>query len=87
VSSPSSDLLIADSATTWFGSVSGSLRMLRQRIRNVRAADLQEWMAEQRFSVPPDPTKTAAIPEHRGERSEQSDSAGCASSKAQTRAY
>src|SRR5829696_8699070 len=28
--------------------------------RDVRAADLQEEMAEQRFSVPPDPTKTAA---------------------------
>ncbi len=27
---------------------------------DVRAADLQEEMAEQRFSVPPDPTKTAA---------------------------
>ncbi|HLM21042.1 MAG TPA: hypothetical protein VK390_05885 [Propionibacteriaceae bacterium] len=32
----------------------------RQRILDVRAADLQEEMAEQRFSVPPDPTKTAA---------------------------
>jgi hypothetical protein len=32
----------------------------RRRIREVRAADLQEEMAEQRFSVPPDPTKTAA---------------------------
>src|SRR5829696_8634713 len=28
-------------------------------------------MAEQRFSVPPDPTKTAATSEHRSERSEQ----------------
>ncbi len=27
---------------------------------DVRAADLQEEMAEQRFSVAPDPTKTAA---------------------------
>jgi hypothetical protein len=27
---------------------------------NVRAADLQEEMTEQRFSVPSDPTKTAA---------------------------
>jgi hypothetical protein len=27
---------------------------------DVRAADLQEEMAEQRFSVPPAPTKTAA---------------------------
>jgi hypothetical protein len=32
----------------------------RRRILDVRAADLQEEMAEQRFSVPPDPTKTAA---------------------------
>ena len=32
----------------------------RRRIRDVRAADLQEKMAEQRFSVPPAPTKTAA---------------------------
>src|SRR5215216_646101 len=39
--------------------------------RDVRAADLQEEMAEQRFSVPPDPTKTAATSEHRSERSEQ----------------
>ena len=30
------------------------------RASDVRAADLQEEMAEQRFSVPPDPTKTAA---------------------------
>jgi hypothetical protein len=28
--------------------------------RDVRADDLQEEMAEQRFSVPPDPTKAAA---------------------------
>ena len=33
----------------------------RRRILDVRAADLQEEMAKQRFSVPPDPTKTAAI--------------------------
>src|SRR5215218_7780541 len=32
----------------------------RRRILDVRAADLQEEMAEQRFSVPSDPTKTAA---------------------------
>ena len=32
----------------------------RRRIREVRAADLHEEMAEQCFSVPPDPTKTAA---------------------------
>jgi len=32
----------------------------RRRILDVRAADLQEEMAEQRFSVPPSPTKTAA---------------------------
>jgi hypothetical protein len=32
----------------------------RRRIRDVRAADLQEEMAEQRFSVLPAPTKTAA---------------------------
>jgi hypothetical protein len=42
-----------------------------RRTRDVRAADLQEEMAEQRFSVPPDPTKTAATSEHRSERSEQ----------------
>jgi hypothetical protein len=35
-------------------------RRRRRRIREVRAADLQEEMAEQRLSVPPDPTKTAA---------------------------
>jgi hypothetical protein len=28
---------------------------------DVRAADLQEELEEQRFSVPPDPPKTAAI--------------------------
>jgi hypothetical protein len=39
----------------------------RRRIRDVRAADLQEEMAEQ-------PS------EHRSERSEQSDTAQCASS-------
>src|SRR5688572_20564931 len=43
------------------------------RPRDVRAADLQEELAEQRFSVPPDPTKTAATSEHRSERSEQID--------------
>jgi hypothetical protein len=36
------------------------LRASERRIREVRATDLQEEMAEQRFSVPPDPTKTAA---------------------------
>jgi hypothetical protein len=35
-------------------------RRRSRRIRDVRAADLQEEMAEQRFSVPPGPTKTAA---------------------------
>jgi hypothetical protein len=30
--------------------------------RDVRAADLQEELAEQRFSVPAAPTKTAAHP-------------------------
>jgi hypothetical protein len=43
----------------------------RRWILDVRAADLQEEMAEQRFSVLPDPTKTAALGEHRSERSEQ----------------
>jgi hypothetical protein len=43
-----------------------------RRILDVRAADLQEEMAEQRFSVPSAPTKTAAPSEHRSERSEQS---------------
>jgi len=32
------------------------------------AADLQEELAEQRFSVPPALTKTAATSEHRSER-------------------
>lgn len=32
----------------------------RRRVLDVRAADLQEEMAEQRFSVPSAPTKTAA---------------------------
>jgi hypothetical protein len=36
------------------------LRASESRVRDVRAADLQEDLAEQRFSVPPDPTKTAA---------------------------
>jgi len=40
-----------------------------------RAADLQEDMAEQRFSVPPDPTKTAATQRTSRERSEQSNTA------------
>jgi hypothetical protein len=35
-------------------------RRRTRRIRDVRAADLQEEMAGQRFSVPLDPTKTAA---------------------------
>jgi hypothetical protein len=48
---------------------------------DVRAADLQEKMAETLF-VPPDPTKTAATGEHRNERSEQSNAVRCASSKA-----
>ncbi|HJQ88829.1 MAG TPA: hypothetical protein VJ820_15355 [Propionibacteriaceae bacterium] len=43
---------------------SGIVRRWR-RILDVRAADLQEEMAEQRFSVPSDPTKTAATSEHR----------------------
>jgi hypothetical protein len=33
---------------------------IARRILDVRAADLQEEMAEQRFSVPPDLTMTAA---------------------------
>jgi hypothetical protein len=37
-------------------------------------------MAGQRFSVPPDPTKTAASSEHRSERSEQSTGRDCTSS-------
>ncbi len=35
-------------------------RRRRRRTRDVRAADLQDEMAEQRFSVSPAPTKTAA---------------------------
>ena len=46
-------------------------RRLR-RILDVRAADLQEEMPEQRFSVPSATTKTAATSEHRSERSAQS---------------
>jgi hypothetical protein len=49
-----------------------SERGRQRRILDVRAADLQEEMAEQRSSVPPNTTKTAAISEHRSERSEQS---------------
>jgi hypothetical protein len=45
------------------------------QISDVRAADLQEEMVEQRFSVPSAPTKTAATSEHRRERSEQSNKA------------
>jgi hypothetical protein len=41
-----------------------------RRIFDVRAADLQEEMAEQRFFLP-DPTKAAATREHRSERNEQ----------------
>jgi hypothetical protein len=33
----------------------------RRRVLDVRAVDLQEEMAEQRFSVPSDPTKAAVI--------------------------
>jgi hypothetical protein len=47
-------------------------RRRTRRILDVRAADLQEELAEQRFSVPSAPTKTAAPSEHRSERSEQS---------------
>jgi hypothetical protein len=35
-------------------------RQRRRRILDVRAADLEEEMVEQRFFVPPDPTKAAA---------------------------
>jgi hypothetical protein len=35
-------------------------RRRKRRLPDVRAADLQEEMTQQRFSVPPDPTKTAA---------------------------
>jgi hypothetical protein len=38
-----------------------SKRRRQRRLLDVRAADLQEEMAEQRSSVPPDTTKTAAI--------------------------
>ena len=54
-------------------------RQRRRRILDVRAADMQEEMAEQP-SVPSAPTKTAAHSEHRSERSEQSHTARCASS-------
>jgi hypothetical protein len=42
----------------------------RRRILDVRAADLQKEMAGQRFSVPPDPTKTAAT-ERTSQRAER----------------
>ena len=42
----------------------------RHQLPDVRAADLQEEMAEQRFSVPPDPTKTVATERTLHERSE-----------------
>jgi hypothetical protein len=42
----------------------------RHQLPDVRAADLQEEMAEQRFPVPPDPTKTAATERTSHERSE-----------------
>jgi hypothetical protein len=41
-----------------------------RRILDVRAADLEEEMAEQRFSVPPSPTKTAAT-ERTSQRAER----------------
>ena len=47
----------------------------RRRILDVRTADLQEEMTEQRFSVPSDPTKTAATQRTSRERSEQSNRA------------
>ena len=50
-------------------------RRRRRRILDVRAADLQDQMAEQRFSVPSARTKTAAT-----QRTSQSDRARCASS-------
>jgi hypothetical protein len=45
-------------------------RRRRRRILDVRAADLQKEMAGQRFSVPPDPTKTAAS-QRTSQRAEQ----------------
>jgi hypothetical protein len=45
-------------------------RQRRRRILDVRAADLQEELAEQRFSVPPDLTKTAAT-QRTSERAER----------------
>jgi hypothetical protein len=41
-----------------------------RRILDVRAADLEEEMAVQRFSVPPSPTKTAAT-ERTSQRAER----------------
>jgi hypothetical protein len=59
-----------------------SERRRRRRRLDVRAADLQEKMAEQRFSVPPDPTKTAAT-QRTSQRAERAikHSAICASSR------
>ena len=45
-------------------------RRRRRRVVDVCAADLQEEMAGQRFSVPPDPTKTAAT-ERTSQRAER----------------
>jgi len=53
----------------------------QRQILDVRAADLQEEMAERRFPVAPVPTKTAAPSEHRRERSEQSNTARAAAKK------
>jgi hypothetical protein len=46
-------------------------RRRSRRILDVRAAELQEEVAEQRFSVPPFPTKTAA-PQRTSQRAEAS---------------
>ena len=45
-------------------------RRQSRRILDVRAADLQEKMAEHRFTVRPDPTKTAAT-ERTSQRAER----------------
>ena len=56
-------------------------RRRTRRVLDVRAADLQEEMAEQRFIVSPDPTKVAAT-QRTSQRAERAiDTARCASSR------
>ena len=60
-------------------------RRRTRRLRDVRAADLQEEMAEQRVPVPADPTKTAATQRtsRRAERANKTERDARAASKKQ----